>query len=437
MNKKSIVIILVVIIVLLSVAGFFIIQKVNNDKLDYSLEQITENKYFTLKINDKYGVIDREGKIIVETTYDRVEIPNPSKDIFICYKDEKGIAINSNKQQMFSEYNSIQAIQLKNSSNNIPYEKSTLISEKNGKYGLIDFTGKKILETEFDEIEGFSNIEGQLQVKKNEKLGVVNIKGTTIVKTEYDNIIGDNYYNESNNYKEAGYIVGQKNENGYKYGYVNNKGELKLKLEYNDIYRITNIDYNQGIYLITSKNGQYGVMTNYANIINNEYQSIEYDNSNNVFIIQRNKKYGVADISGKIIIPVENTNIQSKGEYIYVERNNIKQVYDAKGNKIDLDFNKTIMPTSNENYKIVITSNENGNYYGVIGANDKQVIKSEYIYIEYAYNNYFIVCGQNGKLGVIDSNENTVIELNYDLVQKIQGKNMIQTLSSDTKNLEC
>ena len=43
-----------------------------------------------------------------------------------------------------------------------------------------------------------------------------------------------------------------------------------------------------------------------------------------MFIIQKNKNYGVADLSGKILIQVENTSIESKGEYIYVEKNNIR-----------------------------------------------------------------------------------------------------------------
>ena len=76
------------------------------------------------------------------------------------------------------------------------------------------------------------------------------------------------------------------------------------------------------------------------------------------------------------------------------------------------------------------------NYYGVIGNNNKQIIKPEYLYIEYAFDNYFIVCGQNGKLGVLDSNENVMIELKYDLVQKVQGKDMIQTLLSETNTTE-
>ena len=439
MKKKNILLIIISIIILILAAtiGLAIIKKINKNKIDYQIESVTEYKYFVMKSNQKFGVIDETGKIIIDASYDKIEIPNPSKDVFICYKNEKGIAINSNNQQLFAEYNSIEPINLNNIVTDLPYEKTVLKSEKSGQYGLIDFSGNEILSTEYESIEGFTGIEGILQIKKNDKVGVANIKGTILIKPEYDVVLGDNYYKEeSDNIHQQGFIVGEKKDDGYKYGYVNYKGKLKVKLEYNDISRITDIPSKEGTYLIAARNGQYGVIKDKKNIINNEYQSIEYDNTNRVFIIEKGKNYGVADISGNLIIPIENTNIKSKGLYIYVEKNNIREVYDASGNKANIDYNQTIMPTSNDNYKITIVSKESGNYYGVLDINNKQIIDSEYLYIEYAFNNYFIACGQNGKLGVLNSEGKTVIDLKYDLVQKVQGKNIIQTLLTNTNTTE-
>lgn len=431
MKKKSV--ILLIIIILGVIAGFFINNKINEDKRKYEIEKISEFKYFVFKEKENYGVINTAGEIIIEAEYEKIEIPNPSKDVFICYKNKKGIAMNSNNQQLFAEYNSISAIELKNVVTNLPYEKSVLRTEKNQKYGLIDFSGNKIFDTEYDNIQGLSNIEGELQIEKESKVGVANIKGTILVKPEYDIITIDNYYNEE---LQHGYIVGLRNEDGYKYGYINNKGKLLVKLEYNDISRITDILTKDGTYLIAAKNGQYGVIKNKKLIINNEYQSIEFDNTNKIFIVQKGKNFGLANIEGKIIIPVENTNIQVKGQYVYVEKNNIKNVYDSAGNKTEIDFNQSIIPTSSDKYKITITSEESGNYYGVMDETNKQIVKPEYIYIEFAFDNYFIACGKNGKLGVIDSEGKAILDLKYDLVQKMQGKNIIQTLLSDTNTTE-
>ncbi|MBR3162671.1 MAG: WG repeat-containing protein [Clostridia bacterium] len=434
MKKKLVFLIVLIIIIIIGIiTGFIITNRINKVKRSYEIEQVSEYKYFVMKENEKFGVIDKSGKTIIDALYDKVEIPNPSKDVFICYKNEKGTAMNTNNQQLFAEYNSISAIDLKNVVTDLPYEKSVLKSEKNGKYGLIDFSGKEIVDTEYDSIEGLSGIEGELQVQKNEKIGIINIKGTVLVKPEFDTITSDNYYNEDGKH---GYIAGQKNEEGYNYCYINYKGKTIIKPEYNDIQRVTDISTEDGIYLIVAKNGQYGVIKNKKNIINNEFQAIEYDKTNKVFIMQKGKSYGVSDQTGKILIPIENTSVQAKGEYIYVEKNNIREVYDSMGNKVNVEFNKTIMPTVNENYKITINSEENSNFYGVINSNRKQIIKSEYLYIEYAFNDYFIACAQNGKLGVLNSNGDTVIEFKYDLVQKMPGKNYIQTLYSDTNTTE-
>ena len=438
MGKKVVLKIIVAIIVLIIVAivTYFIIDKINQDKRDYELETVTEYNYFAVKTNEKYGVIDKEGKVVIEPKYDAVKIPNPSKPVFICYEGEKGKAYNEQGQQLYAEYNTVEPIELQNVAYDLPYEKSVLRSEKNGKYGLIDFNGNSILDTVYENIESFSYAEGQLQIKQNDKLGIVNIKGTELVKPEYDTIIGDNYYSQENGYKFSGYIVGQKHEDGYKYGYINYKGKLKLKLEYNDISRITDINDDKNAYLITAKNGQYGVNKNSKAIIKNEYQAIEYNNTNKIFILQKGENYGTANEKGDIVLPIENSSVQAKGQYIYAEKNDEKLVYDALGNTVNIDFSTTIMNTANSNYRIIVKTEGTSNFYGVVDANNNQIINTEYLYIEYAFDNYFIVCGKNGKLGVLDDKGNTVIDLKYDLTQKVQGKNIIQTLIAETNTTE-
>lgn len=431
MKKGFVFVILIIIIVIF--ASYFIVNKITNNKRAYNIEQVTNFNYFVMKEAEKYGVIDASGKVITEATYDNLIIPNPSKDVFICYNNEKAIAMDSNNNQLFAEYNTVEPIRLKNVVTGLIYEKSVLKSEKNGKYGLINLEGKILLETEYDSIEGLTGREGELLVEKENKFGIVNIKGTTLVKTKYDSIMEDNYYSDG---IKHGYIVGIKEQNGYNFGYIDYKGRITVKEEYNDLTRVTDIQTDSGIFLIAAKNGQYGVIKNKKNIINNEYQSIEYDKTNKIFIVQKGKNYGVASIDGNIIIPVENTKAEAKGQYIYVEKNNIKEVYNSAGERANIDFNQTIISTSNDNYKITITSESDGNYYGVVNKDNKQIIKPEYLYIEYAFENYFIACGKNGKLGVVDNTGQTITELKYDLVQKIQGKDLIQALYSNTNTTE-
>ena len=96
-------------------------------------------------------------------------------------------------------------------------------------------------------------------MKKDGKYGVININGNELVPIEYDQIDVDDYYRENEGYKKAGYIVGQKTDEGYRYGYIDVKGNKVTKVEYNEMERITDIQ-EDAIYLIASKNGQYGVL---------------------------------------------------------------------------------------------------------------------------------------------------------------------------------
>lgn len=51
--------------------------------------------------------------------------------------------------------------------------------------------------------------EGELIVKKDGKYGVININGGKLVNFEYDYITGDNYYSIEKEYALDGYIVGK------------------------------------------------------------------------------------------------------------------------------------------------------------------------------------------------------------------------------------
>ena len=215
-------------------------------------------------------------------------------------------------------------------------------------------------------------------------------------------------------------------------GYLNKKGKEILKAEYNKISRVTGkTDDKDNAYLVCAKNGQYGVNKNQETIIANEYQSISYDENNDVFILEKSGKYGIANIDGKIIIPVEYSKIDITGIYLYAQNEQGITVYSKNGEQVNINANVAILNTENEKYKIRINSEE-GTRYGVINAEGKQLIKEKYNYIKYLYDNYFIASYENGKLGILDDAENVKIELNNDSLQLIPDTNLIQTLQENT-----
>ncbi len=427
------IIIAVIIIAIIAGIGFYFFQ--NSDK-DYEIAKVEVYNYFVLKQDNKTGVIDRNGKIVIEPEYDDIRIPNPEKAIFACYKNSEVKILGENKQELYTQYEKVEPIRLKNIASDLMYEKTVLKYEENGKYGLIDLEGKKVVKAIYDEIESLSYKEGELLVKQDNKCGVVNINGRTVVNSEYDNIVVDAYHTNGVGYKFAGYIVSNKTDEGYRYGYVDYKGKKRLPTEYNEISRITDIEDKDNAYLIVAKNGQYGLINNDKELIKNEYQSISYNKTNKLLTMEKSKKYGIATLDGKVILPEEYDQIDINGIYVYAKKADNTTVYDSKGTKVEIDKDVAILDTENENYKIKLNTKE-GTKYGVIGKDGEQIIEEKYSYIEYLYGDYFRASNEKSKLGVIDSKGNEKIALENDSLQKIEESNVLQatTVSSETTAL--
>ncbi len=434
MKKRYVILIIIAILVLLVIAGMGIYHVAIEKSKDYQIEQVKQYNYFVLKQESQYGVIDRQGNIIIAPEYSEVKIPNPEKSVFACYQGENVKILNANKQEILTEYSNVQPIRLENISSDLMYEKSVLKYERDGKYGLIDFEGKEITQPIYDEINSLPYKEGELLAKKNGKYGIINIKGNKIVEFEYDDIKVDEYYNDENNYRYAGYITLIKTQEGYRYGYLNHKGKQVLKPEYNEISRVTEIQDNNNVYLLCAKNGQYGINKNETQIVNNEYQSIQYDATNQVFIIEKTKKYGIANLEGKVIVPVQYNQIDITGIYLYAQNEQGTTVYNNNGTEAKIDANIAILNTTNEKYKIRINNTEETTY-GVINQEGKQLIEEKYTYIEYLYDNYFIISNEERKLGIIDDKEQIKVEANNDSLQKIKNTDLIQA-SPDNETVQ-
>ena len=422
---RNVIIAIILIAIIVGVSVYFIYT--NGRK--YEIVQVTTYNYFVLKKDNLSGVIDRGGNTIIDAEFDNVIIPNPEKALYVCYEGDGTKVLNERKEEILTDYQNVEPIQLQNISSDLMYEKSVLKYEQDGKFGLIDFEGKEIAKPIYESIDGLPYKEGELLVKQDGKYGVINIKGNKLVDIKYDRISVDGYYTSENNYKFAGYIISNTTDEGYRYGYINYDGKLLLEPEYNELSRVIGIEDDENAYILCAKNGQYGIMKNDEELISNEYQSIEYDESNKLFTIEKSKKFGIANLDGNIIVPTEYSQIDITGIYLYAQNSQGVTVYNNDGTQVNIDRNIAILNTSNEKYKIRI-NNENGTKYGVINEDGEQIIEEEYNYIEYLFDNYFIVSNEQSKLGVIDDDDNVKIELNNDALQKIEGTNVIQATTT-------
>ena len=431
MKKK--IVVLLSLIVIITVLAIFSKNKLKKNKIEYTISNIEVYKFIKYKDKGNFGVIDRDGNIIVEASYKDIEIPNPEKDLFICYKDEEETEVlNSKKEKLFTQYDKIEAIKIKNIASTLCFEKSVLKYKKDNLYGLIDFNGKQIAKNEYNSIENLQSTEGKFLVNKDEKFGIINMNGAKLIDTKYDQISTDEYYSEDTNYSKAGFIVSNITDEGYRYGYIDYKGKKVLDTEFNDIIRIKD---EKDVYLIASKNGQYGLYKGSKETVKPEYQSI-ICTENGAIIIEKNGQFGIANKKGEIKVETKYSEIEQNGIYLYAQNSRENDVYDSEGNKKDIGFSKSVFETENKNYRITTLINNNVTFYGVEDTQGETLIENTYNYIEYAFGDYFIVEDKKEKYGIINANGRVFLDLKYDLIQKIRNKDILQISSRKNEKIQ-
>ncbi len=422
-NKKMIVIVIIALLLIIGLVLGFILGR--NKKYSLKLEEIEEDdvQYYVLQKDSKFGVIDRNGAVVIEPQYDNVKIPNPTKDVFICSVDiENDIwkAVDKTNTQKWTEYSNVDSISLRAITSLVPFEKDILKYKIGNLYGIMDFDGNKITDAIYEDISSVDYKEGYLKVEKEGSFGVINIRGVQILKEEYDNILFDGYYDEKTKYSDAGFILRVKTDDGYRYGYATTRGKIILEPIYNEVNRLTEIEDNNNLYFITSVNGKYGFVKNSKTVLENDYREIRYDKTNNILIIQKDQSYGVYDILGKNVIPIDYDTILIGGEYINASKGEETIIFNKNGQTVKTD-NSSKERVSN-NYSIIIDKDNN---YNIVDNSDRKLLNENYTYLEYFKDDLFIAT-MGTKTGVIRANGQVAVPIEYSTIQKVEDANCLQ-----------
>ena len=434
LNIKKVIatIIAIIVIIMFSIS---LKKLLSGEKKEKIKEVSSLTTYITVYKDNKWGVIDNKGNVIIDTSYEEmIIIPDKNKDLFICTYDidydnqsYKTKVLNSSGKEILTNYEMVEP--LENSNNNeIWYESDILKYQENGKYGLINYEGKEILPAEYDNIYCLSGIEKSIIIEKNGKKGLVsNSIGEIIIPVEYADIISltDTY--------ENGYIV--KNESG-KYGVIGTDKQTVLEDKYDEIKRVTgnnlyvvvqnskleivkntgevildngydSVEAIDGENFIIIKNSKYGVINKLGDsVINSEYEDIKFCFSN-YYIAKKNGKYGVIDTNGNEIIAFNYENMSYIKSANFIEAENSDYTTDI----INKDFNKVlesviISELNLEDGYIRIRKDADYKYYNFKfeEMNSKEVL---------ATNTLFLV-KENGKYGYENKNGDRIVDCIYD-----------------------
>ena len=424
----TIIVIIGIIMIVLSIKNLL-----SGDEKNKDVSTLTT--YISVLENDKWGVIDNKGNIILDIIYDEmVVIPNKTQDVFVCTynvnSDKETFntkVLNDEKKQILTEFEMVTAIENTDGSN-VWYEDNILKFEKNGKIGLIDFDGKKVAEPEYDNIYALPGVKDTLIIEKNGKKGLINNKTSEIIiNPEYIEISA---ISESH---EDGYIV---KDVSNKVGLVANDKSIILEEKYDDIKKVTGNNYYvvvengttevidklgnvilnsgfdsiEGIQIdnfIITKNGKYGVIDKEGNIvISPEYEEIKFATTDS-FIVKKDGKTGIIKKSGEILINLEYERISyiESADFFEAEKENYKT------DIIDRNFNKVlesviVSELNIEKGYLRIRINEEYKYYNF---KFEEKINKEVL----STNTLFLI-KENGKYGYENKNGERIVDCIYD-----------------------
>ena len=352
LNKKKVFAVIITIIVIIMM--IISLKRLLTGESSSTKDEVKTMAFFSVYNDNKWGVISNTGEIVLECKYENmIIIPDKSKDVFVVvegmdYDTENYTTkiIDREGNQIINGYTDAMPLENSNSTESW-YENNILRFSNNGKYGLIDFNGKMIENSEYDSIEVVPGIKNVLYIEKDGKKGIVNeATGETIIEPIYTEIslCTDN--------QENGYIV--KDENN-KYGLITADKKQLLECKYDEIKHVASDTYycvkeknklevvntlgqvildknfddiaelNADNFVII-KDGKYGVISvSGEKIIEPKYEDIKFAFQNN-FIIKENGKYGIIDSSGTIKIVPAYTNISyvKEANFFEAEREDLK-----------------------------------------------------------------------------------------------------------------
>lgn len=429
--KKVIAVIMAIAVIIMFVIGIKTLLTQENT----NQTKLVVSNYYPVYTNGKWGVIDQTGKIVIEPAYEEIiTIPSYKTDLFICvydidYTNEtyKTKVLDSKNKEKFTGYDLVEVIENRDSNNILWYEEEVLKVKKDGKYGLIDYSGKEILPTEYDSIEALEGVKNSIVITKEEKLGLCNNKGDIIIEPQYKEIksVGDDYRNgyvvvNSDNkyglidftkqvileekYEEVKTVVGTNlyvvKEEG-KLKIINKDLETLVENKFDDVKQIN------GENLVFVKNKKYGIM-NIAGQIRTkaEYDNIEYI-FDNYYIAKKSDKYGIINIENENILPFEYEKIsyRKEADFIEVEKKNA-EFTEILNNKFEKQLEGIITEVNTDKEYIRVRIGDEYKYYNFkLEEKDvKELLNSNTIFLS----------KRDGKYGYVDKEGKVVVDYIYE-----------------------
>jgi hypothetical protein len=292
------------------------------------------------KENNKYGVIDAEGKIIVPIIYDQLHkcVGCGNGLITVKQNNKWGLITPDNKQILPTTYNEIRrltrnVIQVRPNEvrrfglidslgnfivdtmqTHIGVERYGIHYRNGNLVGLLNLNGEVILPQEYSKIEHRDN--RNLLVKKGNKYGLLNAKAEEIIPIQYSYL---------STYTKKKFIMAR--DTLGKVGILDFDNKTKIKFLYDELAIFDDTRY------FYKRDGKYGIMDNKEKVLKT-FKYSKMRKEGDFFLVEENNKQGIIDIEGNILLPIKyfyikdphdlyqhgHCKVRINGKYYHVDR---------------------------------------------------------------------------------------------------------------------
>lgn len=426
MDKKKIVLICFIVIMIIAIAFVLVSRKKHEPSRDYTLLNVSEYLYYPLQSNDKYGVIKKDGTVVVEPIYDEVQVPNQDRAIFVVRDSGAFKVLNDKQEQIFKDVLNVTAIDGKDGYGNTVFNNTVLKYSENNKFGLISLDGKKITAAIYEEMHSLEDKYGEILVRQNGKYGVINVNGVILVQPRYDFVKGDGY-SKNGSFKNSGYIIGNKTNQGMRYGYIDKNENQIVSLDQEMLYRVIEIDSDDA-YLIASQNGRMAVYKGKVNLTDYKYIDIFYNHGTDCFTVQKNKSYGLINLLGEAVIPTEYEELLVVGIFVKAHKDDKDYTFDLRGNLVSNSEFVSLKETTTG--KLYVSIDENYKY----GLTDKEknvVVQNQYDYIDEIEETGLLIATVGDDVTIYSGSGKEIISVEHADLKRI-GKYIEVTTAKDS-----
>lgn len=269
-------------------------------------------------------------------------------------------------------------------------------ASKNGKRGMVNFNNEEIIPFEFDDIDTFfeNELKGFFRVEKERRFGVVSSQGKLIIPTQYDWISS-----------ELGvFKVGLNSPR--RVGLMDRKGTILVPVE-NDWIGKSHTHQSKLVTVKVSASAYQFLNSSFSPILSTHADSYSYVlnaekllnpmSPNDLFLISvkdKNGKFGlINELTERLVVPFEYDEIK---QYFSSSKHNLYSV--RKGNKWGLinDKNQIVIPLTyeaidvdlqgihfkNDSDQAYFIVAQKGKYFGVLNLKNEVVVPFTYTYLK-------------------------------------------------------